>query len=78
MSGLNSIVISGAITNMNGFIIIGVMNGLFNATNMTLPTTNNIKKGLFEASTPLVSAKMLYTTQNFNVTFEFSSLQDNK
>lgn len=54
ISGLNSIIVSSAITNMNGFIVIGVMSGVFNATSMTLPTTNNIKKGLFEASRPLV------------------------
>ena len=62
---------------MNGFIVVGVMNGRFNSSSMTLPTTNNIKKGLFETGTPLAAAKMLYTTQNFNVTFEFSTLTDN-
>lgn len=62
---------------MNGFVVIGVMTGIFNSSIMTLPTTNNIKKGLFETGTALAAAKMLYTTQNFNVTFEFSSLLDN-
>jgi len=47
ISGLNSVVISASITNMNGFIIFGVMDGVFNSTTMTLPTTNLIKGGLF-------------------------------
>jgi hypothetical protein len=59
---------------MNGFIIFGVMDGTYNSTTMTLPTTSNIKKGLFQETVPLHSTKMLYTTQNYNVTFSFSSL----
>lgn len=63
---------------MNGFIIIALMNGLFDPANMTIPTTNNIKKGIFNPSTPLLAAKMQYATQNYNITFEFGGLVDNK
>lgn len=62
---------------MNGFIVIGVMNGIFDNSTMTLPTTNNVKKGLFEENTALVATKMQYATQNYNITFEFGSLSDN-
>jgi hypothetical protein len=48
IAGLNSVVLTASITNMNGFIVVGVMNGVFNSSVMTLPTTNNIKKGLFQ------------------------------
>ena len=78
ISGLNSVVISASITNMNGFIIFGVMDGVFNSTTMTLPTTNLIKGGLFSDTEPLVSTKMIYSTQNYNTSFEFDGLTDNK
>lgn len=77
IAGLNSIIITASITNMNGFIIIGVMNGIFDNSSMTLPTTNNIKKGLFESNTSLLATKMQYATQNYNITFEFAGLTDN-
>jgi hypothetical protein len=38
ISGLSSIVVSGSITNMNGFIVVGVMNGVFDSNTMTYPT----------------------------------------
>jgi hypothetical protein len=78
ISGLNSVVISASITNMNGFIIFGVMNGVFNASSMTLPTTTLIKSGLFSLGVSLVQTKMIYSTQNYNTTFEFDGLTDNK
>ena len=70
--------ITASITNMNGFIIIGVMNGVYDNATMTLPTTNLIKRGLFQQGNALVATKMQYTTQNYNVTFQISSLTDNK
>lgn len=69
IAGLNSIAFTASITNMNGFIVVGVMNGLFDSATMTLPTTNNIKKGLFEQTTQLLATKMQYATQNYNITF---------
>jgi hypothetical protein len=54
---------------MNGFIVIGVMNGVFDNATMTLPTTNNIKKGIFQVNTPLLATKMQYGAQNYNITF---------
>jgi hypothetical protein len=69
ISGLNSVVISASITNMNGFIVFGVMNGVFNSSTMTLPTTNLIKEGLFSSTESLVKTKMIYSTQNYNTTF---------
>lgn len=46
VSGLNSLVVTASITNMNGFIVIGCMNGLFDSSIMTFPTASYIKKGL--------------------------------
>lgn len=46
ISGLNSLVVTASITNMNGFIVIGCMDGLFDAVTMTFPTASFIKKGL--------------------------------
>ena len=63
---------------MNGFIVVGVMNGVFDNATMTLPTTNNIKKGIFQVNMPLLATKMQYATQNYNITFEFEGLSDNK
>ncbi len=63
---------------MNGFIVIAVMNGTFDNSSMTIPTTNNVKKGLFQENTALLATKMQYATQNYNITFEFTSLSDNK
>ncbi len=48
LSGLNSVVLTASITNMNGFIVIGLMNGVFNANSMTVPTAANIKQGIFQ------------------------------
>ena len=45
LSGLTSVVITAIITNMNGFIVIGVMEGAFDSGTMTIPTTNRIKSG---------------------------------
>ena len=44
-SGLTSVTLTALITNMNGFIIIGAMEGIFDSTNMTLPTVSSIKSG---------------------------------
>lgn len=78
ISGLNSVVVTGSITNMNGFIVVGCMNGIYDEATMTLPTTSNIKKGLFDTNINLKQVKMLYSTQNYNVTLEFTGLPDNK
>lgn len=78
ISGLNSIVVTASITNMNGFIIIGCMDGVFNTSTMTLPSSINIKKGLLEENSPLLAVKMLYAIQNFNITISFTGLADNK
>ncbi len=77
ISGLNSVVVTGSITNMNGFIVVGCMNGVYDSTTMTLPTTSNIKKGLFDTNINLKQVKMIYSTQNYNVTLEFTGLPDN-
>lgn len=69
ISGLNSVVITASINNMNGFIIFGVMNGVFNSTTMSLPTVNLIKQGRFSLSETLLSTKMIYSTQNYNTSF---------
>lgn len=78
ISGLNSIVVTGSITNMNGFIVMGCMNGAFNVTSMTFPTATYIKKGLLSTNVTLMQVKMIYAIQNYNVTFSFSGLTDNK
>lgn len=52
------------------------MNGVFNENTMTVPTTTNIKKGLFETSIALKQVKMLYANQNYNITLEFTDLPD--
>ena len=77
ISGLNSVVVTGSITNMNGFIVVGCMNGTYNSTTMSIPTTSNIKKGLFDTNINLKQVKMLYATQNYNVTLQFNDLPDN-
>ena len=76
ISGLNSVVVTGSITNMNGFLVVACMNGVFNENTMTVPTTTNIKKGLFETSIALKQVKMLYANQNYNITLEFTDLPD--
>lgn len=74
ISGLTSIVITASITNMNGFIVIGVLSGAFDSTTMTIPSTSNIKNGQFSASLNFQAVKMIHTTQNYNTTFQFSGL----
>ena len=74
ISGLNSIVVTASITNMNGFIIVGCMNGIFDATTMTFPVAASIKKGLLSTNVTLLQVKMVQAIQNYNVTFSFSSL----
>lgn len=69
ISGLTSVVLTAAITNMNGFIVIGVLNQLFNASTMTIPSTANIKQGIFSQSVSLVAVQMIHATQNYNTTF---------
>ena len=77
ISGLNSVVVTGSITNMNGFLVVACMDGTFDSNTMTVPTTSNIKKGLFETSIALKQVKMLYANQNYNITLEFTDLPDN-
>jgi hypothetical protein len=77
VSGLTSIVISASITNMNGFIVIGVMNQVFNASTMTVPSVTNIKQGIFSTNISLTSVQMIHTTQNYNTTFQFTGLASN-
>lgn len=77
ISGLNSIVVTCSITNMNGFIVMGVLAGTFNSTSQTLPSTINIKNGSFTSTQSLISAQMVYATQNYNVTLSFPGLTAN-
>ena len=76
-SGLNSVVLTAIITNMNGFIIIGAMEGIFDSTNMTLPTVSSIKSGEFSQTQNLTTVQMIHTTQNYNTTFNFDTLNSN-
>lgn len=78
VSGLNSIVAKASITNMNGFIVMGCMDGTFDASSMTLPTAASIKKGLLSTNVPLLQVKMIYSIQNYNVSFSFGRLTDNR
>ena len=77
VSGLTSIVISASITNMNGFIVIGVMNQLFNASSMTIPSVTNIKQGIFSTNVSLTTVQMIHSTQNYNTTFQLTGLASN-
>lgn len=77
VSGLTSIVISASITNMNGFIVIGVMNQVFNASVMTIPSVTNIKQGIFSTNISLSAVQMIHSTQNYNTTFQFTGLTSN-
>jgi hypothetical protein len=77
ISGLTSVVLTAAITNMNGFIVIGVLNQQFNASSMTIPSTTNIKQGIFSQSVSLVAVQMIHATQNYNTTFQFTGLTAN-
>jgi hypothetical protein len=77
ISGLTSVVLTAAITNMNGFIVIGVLNQVFNASTMTIPSTTNIKQGIFSQNVSLVGVKMIHSTQNYNTTFQFTGLTAN-
>jgi hypothetical protein len=77
LTGLNSVSLSAIITNMNGFIIVACMDGVFDSSTMTLPTTSNIKKGLLEENINLKQVKMMYAVQNYNVSVEFTDLPDN-
>ena len=77
LSGLTSVVITASITNMNGFIIIGVMEGALDLTTMTLPSTTSIKSGEFSQSQNLTAVQMIHTTQNYNTTFQFNGLNAN-
>lgn len=45
LSGLTSVVLTASITNMNGFLVMGVIEGAFDSTTMTIPTTTSIKNG---------------------------------
>lgn len=54
------------------------MNGVFNFGSMTFPTATYIKKGLISTNVTLMQVKMIYAIQNYNVSFSFSGLSDNK
>jgi hypothetical protein len=53
---------------MNGFIVMGCMNGVFDSNTMTYPTATFIKQGLISTNVPLFAVKMIYAIQNYNVT----------
>lgn len=53
------------------------MAGAFDSTTMTIPSAANIKNGIFSASKNLNAVKMIHTTQNYNSTFQFDSLNAN-
>ena len=77
LAGLNGITLNVSISNMNGFVIVAVMDGIF-TSNMSLPTASNLKQGLFQANTPLLQVQIQYAPQNYNVSFTFSSLRQNQ
>lgn len=77
ISGLNSLVVTAFITNMNGFIVMGCMNGKFDSASMTFPTATYIKKGLMSTNVTLLQVKMIYAIQNYNISFAFSGFSDN-
>ena len=77
MSGLTSVVITASITNMNGFIVVGAIQGVFNSTIMTVPSTTSVKNGQFSLSQNLIAVHMIHTTQNYNTTVQFNGLSAN-
>ena len=77
ISGLTSVAVTAIITNMNGFIVMGVMQGAFNSSTMTIPSVSNIKSGKFSATQNLTAVQMIHTTQNYNTSFQFSGLSAN-
>lgn len=77
VSGLTSVVLTALISNMNGFIVIGVLNQAFNATTQTVPSVTNIKQGIFSTNVSLTAVQMIHTTQNYNTTFQFTGLASN-
>jgi hypothetical protein len=77
ISGLTSVVITASITNMNGFIVIGVLNQVFNASTMTIPSVTNIKQGIFSTNVSLQAVQMIHSAQNYNTTFQFTGLTAN-
>ena len=44
---------------------------------MTIPTVSSIKNGEFSQSQNLTAVQMIHTTQNYNTTFQFNSLNAN-
>lgn len=62
---------------MNGFIIVGCIPGAFNTNSMTVPSTINLKNGVFSNTLNLTAVQMIHTTQNYNTTFQFSGLSAN-
>jgi hypothetical protein len=77
LSGLTSIVITASITNMNGFIVMGIMAGAFNASTMTIPSNINIKQGKFSSNQNLLQVHMIHVAQNYLATFQFTGLASN-
>lgn len=74
VAGLQSIVLTASITNMNGFLIVGVYDQNFDSATMSVPTTTLIKQGKFTTADNLIAVKMIHTTQNYNTTFSFTGL----
>ena len=77
LSGLTSIVLTASITNMNGFIVVGLLEVAFDSATMTIPTTTSLKNGEFSQSQNLTAVQMIHTSQNYNTTFTFSGLNAN-
>ncbi|CAN5951123.1 unnamed protein product [Sphagnum jensenii] len=44
LAGLKGITLNVTITNMNGFALVAIMNGVF-ASNLSLPTTSSLQQG---------------------------------
>jgi len=74
---LTSAIITATIINMNGFIVIGVYDGVFNSTTMTTPSVANIKQGKFSNNVNLVQVQMRHTSQNYQTNFQFAGLRAN-
>ena len=62
---------------MNGFLVVGVLEGGFDPTTMTVPTTTSIKNGEFSSTVNLTAVQMIHATQNYNTTFQFNGLSAN-
>jgi len=50
VASLHEVSIGVAITNMDGFVVIGCMVGIYNSTSMILPTPPDIKRGMMDSN----------------------------